>query len=426
MSTSYNSNPIKIVKRNGIVLMLNPENSHWVKMSEQIFDKYSSDWGLFKEQLNQRFGLFEPNDKKQSINNVYYSVTGKCNLNCDFCCMNSGTHVSTKQDLTLEEIKTILIPKIREINPKVIIITGGEPFVRKDILNILKAFSDNFGKERILLQTNGLLLRRELIQSFAPYVGAVEISIENIFENEKMLKRMMANFEHIIDNNCGLKFSFVINRQTAPYLESAISLTYKYNAACLARFVSDVGRATASPLTMSHVDKIDIYRDMVKYVLEKEYFSDNITDMFFCTVQAKSECGGYGRIWGIHANGEIMMCSNFHDQNFIIGNIREHAPCQIAEQLNQKRQNERIQNLFLVGKREKCNSCGIQYFCTGPCAAEIVEKEKRSEDIYNDCELKMLLVNFMLYHYDGKKSSEENLGTFLTYLNEERAVQAIT
>lgn len=419
MNTS-NSTQIKIVKRNGKVLMLNPENSHWVKMSEHVFEKFSADWGFFKEQLNQRFGLFELSDRKQSINNVYFSVTGKCNLNCDFCSMNSGTHVSAKEDLSLEEIRTILIPKIREINPKVIIITGGEPFVRKDIHDIIKAFSDTFGKERILLQTNGLLLRRELIDSFAPYVGAVEISIENIFENEKLLNRMVANFDHIIDNNCGLKFSFVINRQTAPFLERAIALTYKYDAVCLARFVSDVGRAAASPTTMSYVDKIDIYRGMVQYVLEKEYFSDNIINMFFCAVQVKTECGGYGRTWGIHPNGEIRMCSNLHDENFIIGNIREHTPDHIAEQLNLKKQNENIQNLFLVNKRERCNNCGIQYFCTGPCAAEIVEKEKRSEDIYNDCELKMLLVNFMLYHFDSTKSSKENLGAFLHYLNEER------
>lgn len=425
MNTS-NSAQIKIVKRNGKVLMLNPENSHWVKMSEHVFEKYSSDWGLFKEQLNQRYGLFEPSGKKQSVNSVYFSVTGKCNLNCDFCSMNSGTHVSTKEDLTLEEIRTILIPKICEISPKVIIITGGEPFVRKDIHDIIKAFSDTFGRERILLQTNGLLLHRELIYSFSPYVGAVEISIENIFENEKLLKRMVANFDHIIDNNCGLKFSFVINRQTASFLEGAISLTYKYEAACLARFVSDVGRAAASPTTMSYVDKIDIYRDMVQYVLEKEYFSDNIINMFFCAVQAKTECGGYGRTWGIHPNGEIRMCSNFHDKTFIIGNIREHTPCQIAEQLNLKKQNKYIQNLFLVNRRERCNSCDIQYFCTGPCAAEVVEKEKRSEDIYDDCELKMLLVNFMLYHFDHTKSSKENLSTFLHYLKEERAIQVTT
>ncbi|MNC46182.1 hypothetical protein D3C75_951880 [compost metagenome] len=177
---------------------------------------------------------------------------------------------------------------------------------------------------------------------------------------------------------------------------------------------------------MSYVDKIDIYRDMVHYVLEKEYFNDNITNMFFCTVQAKTECGGYGRTWGIHANGEIRMCSNLHDENFLVGNIRENTPYQIAEQMNLKKQNVNIQNLFLVNKRERCNCCGIQYFCTGPCAAEIVEKEKRSEDIYDDCELKVLLVNFMLYHFDSTTSSKENLSTFLHYLNEERAVQVTT
>lgn len=425
MNTSYNT-PIKIVRKNGKVLLLNPENSHWVKMSGHIFDKYSADWGYFSEQLSQRFGLFEPKSKTQSINNVYYSVTGKCNLNCDFCSMKSGTHVSTTEDLSLEEICTVMIPKIREINPKVVIITGGEPFIRKDILDIIKAFSNTFGKERILLQTNGLLLHKKLIHSFTPYVGAVEISIENIFENKKLMKRMINNFDHIVDNACGLKFSFVINQHTAPYLRNAIAMIYKYDAACLIRFVSNVGRAADSPTTMSYAEKIDIYRDMVEYILEQEYFNENISNMFFSTIQIKTECGGYGRTWGIHANGEIRMCSNLHDEDFIIGNIREHTPDQIAEQLSFKKRNESMQTLFLVNKRGRCNNCDIQYFCTGPCAAEIVEKEKQAEDLYDDCQLKSLLVNFMLYHYDRTKSSKENFNTFLYYLNEEIMAQAIT
>ncbi|MGZ7442778.1 radical SAM protein [Paenibacillus sp. TH7-28] len=425
MNTNYSAQ-IKVVKKNGKVILLNPENSHWVKMDERVFNKYSTHWAVFCEYLNKRFSLFEPIDKKQSVNNVYYSVTGKCNLNCDFCSMNSGTQVSTKEDLSLEEIKHTLIPKIRAVNPKVIIITGGEPFVRKDIIEILKAFSDTFGKERILLQTNGLLLSKKLIDNFAQYVGAVEISIENIFEHDKLLSKMITSFNQIIDNDCSLKFSFVINKHTAQFLQRAIALTYKYNAACLIRFVSDVGRAATYPSTMSYFEKIDIYQNMVHFVLEHEYFNDNITTMFFSTVQAKTECGGFGRTLGIHANGEIRMCSNLHDEKFKIGNIREHTPDQIANLINVKKQNEEIQNLFLVSKRESCSKCDIQYFCTGPCAAEIVEKEKKSEDIYGDCELKILLVNFMLYNYDRSKSSKENLGNFLHYLNEERAVHTTT
>ncbi|OME05861.1 hypothetical protein BSK64_13355 [Paenibacillus odorifer] len=415
---------IKIVKKNGKVILLNPENSHWVKMSQKIFDKYSDNWVYFSEYLDERFNLFKTNDRMDSIKSLYYSVTGKCNLNCSFCSMSSGTDISTEEDLTLDEIRYILIPKILEVNPKMIILTGGEPFVRRDVLDILKAFKNSFGKERILIQTNGLLLNEARINILTQYVGAVEISIENIFENEKTFIRMEQIFNALVENNCGLKFSFVINKRTAKYLPRAIDLTNRFNAACLLRFVSDVGRAASNSERMSYIEKIDIYINLLNFICENNYFSDSVTDIFFCSVQAKTECGGYGRTLGIHADGNIFMCSNLWDPDFEVGNIRRDSCNEIVSNLDQIKRNENIQNLFLVNKRKKCNECEIQYFCTGPCAAEIIEKEKKSEDIYSDCDLKKTLVNFMLYNFDNKKTKKENLSLLLEYLKEEKLIHA--
>ena len=40
------------------------------------------------------------------------------------------------------------------MSPKKLIITGGEPLVRKDILYILKILSQKISKEKIILETN--------------------------------------------------------------------------------------------------------------------------------------------------------------------------------------------------------------------------------------------------------------------------------
>ncbi|MBT2292013.1 SPASM domain-containing protein [Paenibacillus albidus] len=418
------STPIKIIKKNEKVLILNPENSHWVKMSRKIYDKYSVNWSSFSDYLDREFSLFSKNTRKDSIRSVYYSVTGKCNLNCDFCSMSSGSGVSTKNDFSLEEIRQVVIPKIREVDPKTIVITGGEPFVRKDITAILQAFKEVFGKENILLQTNGILLSKQKIQEATQYVGAIEISIENIFDNELTLQKMKQKFNDIVAHGCGLKFSFVINPYTSQYLSEALRLTYEYDAACLLRFVSEVGRAATGNTTMSYTDKIDIYVDMLSFVLEKGLLSDNIAEVFLSSVQAKSECGAYGRTWGIHPDGGIFMCSNFQTDDFKLGNIREAGAKQLINNLNVKKEDENIKSVFLVNRREKCNDCDIQYFCTGPCAAEIIEKEKKEEDIYSDCDLKKLFVNFMLYEFDRVKTKQENLVLLLEYLKKERMIMA--
>ena len=82
--------------------------------------------------LNKKFGLLEETESvTPQIRSIYYSVTGKCNLNCEFCTMNSGPNVSTKNDFTLQEIQENLIPKLKQLSPRKVIITGGEPLVRK-------------------------------------------------------------------------------------------------------------------------------------------------------------------------------------------------------------------------------------------------------------------------------------------------------
>ena len=56
--------------------------------------------------------------------------------------MNSGPNVSVKDDLTVSEIKDMLIPKLQEIDPRKIVITGGEPLMRRDIFEVMEVFAN--------------------------------------------------------------------------------------------------------------------------------------------------------------------------------------------------------------------------------------------------------------------------------------------
>ena len=83
---------------------------------------------------------------------IDFQVTKMCNLNCEFCC---GADKS-KKDSNLEEIKNV-IDKLKKAGVDRIVITGGEPLIRKDIDEIIQYIYDK--GINIYLSTNGYFLK---------------------------------------------------------------------------------------------------------------------------------------------------------------------------------------------------------------------------------------------------------------------------
>ena len=81
------------------------------------------------------------------------AVTQKCNQNCIYC-HNEGQVQSTKE-MSLEELEAVL-KAASSIGTKKVKITGGEPLVRRDIVDVVDACSKHFSE--VSLTTNGVLL----------------------------------------------------------------------------------------------------------------------------------------------------------------------------------------------------------------------------------------------------------------------------
>ena len=69
------------------------------------------------------------------INTLYIELTHACNQHCKHCYLNGGTH-HTVAEMTTEQIKKIF-REFKEQGGRSAVITGGEPLMRKDILEIL-------------------------------------------------------------------------------------------------------------------------------------------------------------------------------------------------------------------------------------------------------------------------------------------------
>src|SRR5256885_8797153 len=92
---------------------------------------------------------------------LVYFITDACNAKCKHCLLADGAHpgweepsmVYRKQELSLEEIDK-LTASMGKGSLMFLLPTGGEPFLRKDIGEIIKIFHKNTGGRNVGIPAN--------------------------------------------------------------------------------------------------------------------------------------------------------------------------------------------------------------------------------------------------------------------------------
>ncbi|XP_051578387.1 molybdenum cofactor biosynthesis protein 1-like isoform X2 [Myxocyprinus asiaticus] len=112
-------------------------------------------------------------------NYLRISLTEKCNLRCQYCMPEEGVKLTPRsQLLTAEEVLTVARLFVREGVTK-IRLTGGEPFIRPDVLHIIKLRKLE-GLKTIAVTTNGMNLARLLPGLKKAGVDLLNISLDSL------------------------------------------------------------------------------------------------------------------------------------------------------------------------------------------------------------------------------------------------------
>ncbi len=113
------------------------------------------------------------------VNNLRISVTPECNFRCFFC--HREGYSPTDRMMMADEIGRIVSILVKH-DVKTVKITGGEPLLRDDIVEIVRAIKEA-GAEEISMVTNGYLLS-ELAQDLKEAgLDRVNISIHSLDRN---------------------------------------------------------------------------------------------------------------------------------------------------------------------------------------------------------------------------------------------------
>jgi GTP 3',8-cyclase len=116
----------------------------------------------------------------REIRSVRVSVTDKCNFRCTYCMPAEGLEWLPKPEvLTFEEIARI-VRLLAAMGVDEVRLTGGEPLVRRELPELVRALAELPGVDDLSLTTNGILLDRLA----APLVDAglrrINVSLDSL------------------------------------------------------------------------------------------------------------------------------------------------------------------------------------------------------------------------------------------------------
>lgn len=108
------------------------------------------------------------------------AVTDRCNLRCFYCMPEAGLDWLPRTELMSYEEMLRMCRLMVQMGIEKIRITGGEPFVRKDIMQLLRGISSIDGLKELTITTNGILTALYVAELKALGIRSVNLSLDTL------------------------------------------------------------------------------------------------------------------------------------------------------------------------------------------------------------------------------------------------------
>ncbi len=299
--------------------------------------------------------------------NLTWEITLKCNLRCTHCLSDSGieapNELSARECLKLVDELTAL--KVFQVN-----IGGGEPFIRKDFLDLL-----NYAHHKGLVtcvSTNGTVIDDNLAKHLAKlkmlYLqvsldGATE-EVNDHIRGKGTYKKILRAIACLAKNDVAFSINTVLTCTNYPQLDSLRRLARDCGAELRVSRFRPSGRGKASKAYLGpDKDQLEAFAAWLQ-----KHDLVRTGDSFFCLTSESRRrkgldmCGAAKMTCCISPNGNVYPCAFMQEKPFLVGNVRiasfkdmwDHAPVF-----------HELRNLNV----ESCQTCSRFEACRGGCPA---------------------------------------------------------
>jgi radical SAM protein with 4Fe4S-binding SPASM domain len=296
---------------------------------------------------------------------VYLSLTSACNLKCIHCynTVRKPDISSNNSDVMIYDV----LERLKGDNIQEIILTGGEPFLRSDIFDIIKKTSEI--TKNITINTNGLLINSEIVQSLKEYdFLTIAVSLDGL--TKQTHERVRG--ENTYEDTLSIIKTLVKNGIKAHVIATITKINYK-ELVNFNEFIENLGvggnlsfytpvgtgKKAIERLLMDNESLQDYRKLLLKKHENCNIESDTSKNL---TLPIKFNCSAGIGVIGIEHTGRVVPCHLFLGKDISLGNILDESLLDM--------QNRWIENgLISVDQNVECGKCSIRHFCGNGCFA---------------------------------------------------------
>lgn len=151
------------------------------------------------------------------VNYLRLAVTDRCNLRCFYCMPEEGINYVPRADLLSYEEMLRLCWVLCKMGVNKIRITGGEPFLRKELPAFLIELSKTPGLDQLNITTNGTLTEALIPRFREMGISSVNLSIDSLDQERfkeitrrDALPQVMATYRALLEEGIPTKLNAVV------------------------------------------------------------------------------------------------------------------------------------------------------------------------------------------------------------------------
>ncbi|HVS93873.1 MAG TPA: GTP 3',8-cyclase MoaA [Mucilaginibacter sp.] len=135
----------------------------------------------------------------RKISYLRLAVTDRCNLRCFYCMPEDGLNWLSRSELLSYEEMLKICSLLVKMGIEKIRITGGEPFVRKDLMHLLRELSQLTGLKELTITTNGVLTAPFIPELKDIGIRSVNLSLDTLDANRFFAITCRDEFKNVME-----------------------------------------------------------------------------------------------------------------------------------------------------------------------------------------------------------------------------------
>ena len=338
------------------------------------------------------------NLQSPALQAIYFSPTANCNLKCSHCWINpaySGEKCLRPEELSMKEIHSFLKEAIG-MGLKYVKLTGGEPFLRKDIIEILGTIHDSgLGLQ---IETNATLLDPEI----ASFLGKIRLKDPRFFISVSLdgdekahdkrrgvkgcYKETLKGVHLLLDQGISAQIIFSAARDNLATFPHILEIAERVRAHSIKiNFINDIERAKSmkgDSLLLSVKEILSFHSALPAHPLK---IVTNLPPAFKPIKGFKEggRCGVMG-ILGILSDGSVSLCGiGTSTPELVAGNVKRDSLSDLWKNAGIFcRLREEVPTQF----EGICGRCMLKSFCLGECRADAFYKTGSFKASFDFCE----------------------------------------